>query len=649
MQSKVSYSASEAYARCGLRHIPNPMQEEMYNTIMKGDCTVLLKAPTGSGKTEAVVVPALNEQRRIVMIYPALSLIEDQEMRMEKLLLHLSTVIPDRSYALVVDTGSDMHRRVWVNGMEQHRERRHLYHGDVILTTLDKFLYRFFGFGEPKKSYIYPLRLRYGRQPLFCFDEAHSYDEVAYANFVDLVRTLGFNADAPRDVVVMTATMPPAYEHDLVPLLTPLDYMTGECAEALGSYYAEVAPRPHPGKALTYLPVSFRNDYTFGNTVLSLLEDYYQWGQRAIIAVHQVETAIALYRALLGSGAPRVLLYHGRQTHDVRRRVYAELKQLEALEQEYLLVTTSAIEVGCDLNAHLLITQLCNPEQLIQRAGRCNRQGDIEDARILVIGDTIPGYVCTIATPYEIERYVTVLEEMSIQGLFDPSKLIAFRRRQAVPDYRVQTMFAMLYEYVYQAERANKPLHEKGLVITRSWEPTITLATGWDDHWRLQNELQISMLRCVAYDPSRLNDQCEIFTRYYDEYDEQYKFEPVRRGGCAYHQDIVIRVPPSFFDSVVGYEHIPKVFLHGGSRRGYRRWIYALFEDSQPTPVKTSPLKSTSTKKILTDLSKRSIPAQEKVWWWYLDKLPSAEEDIQSAEPGEDEIDEDESKENDHE
>ena len=51
------------------------------------------------------------------------------------------------------------------------------------------FLYRFFGFGEPRKSYIYPLRIRY-MNPLICFDEAHAYDEIAFINFEQLVRTL---------------------------------------------------------------------------------------------------------------------------------------------------------------------------------------------------------------------------------------------------------------------------------------------------------------------------------------------------------------------------------------------------------------------------------------------------------------------------
>ena len=39
-------------------------------------------------------------------------------------------------------------------------------------------------------------------------------------------------------------------------------------------------------------------------------------------------------------------------------------------------------------------------------------------------------------------------------------------------------MFDMLYEYVYDAKLENKPLHDKGFIITREWEPSLTLCTG---------------------------------------------------------------------------------------------------------------------------------------------------------------------------
>jgi len=604
------------------------MQEEMYRSITSGDCAVLLKAPTGSGKTEAVVVPALFEQRRIVLIYPALSLIEDQEMRIEKMLQHLSQVIPNRQRSLIVDTGADMYRRTWLNEKEQHRERRHLYYGDVILTTLDKFLYRFFGFGEPKKSYIYPLRLRYGRQPLFCFDEAHSYDEVAYTNFVDLVRSIGFNADAPRDVVVMTATMPTEYERDLLlSMLTPIDYLSGDRAAALEYHYATVSPRSFPNKAFKYVSVPVHNRDVFCQQLLKIIEEQHRPGLRSIVTVEEVGTAVALYRDLVKSMKQDVMLYHGRQTQSIRRDVYKRLRHLEDADQGYLLVTTSAIEVGCDLNAHLLLTQLCNPEQLVQRAGRCNRRGLMPAARIIVVGDRIPDYLCTLPED-NLEQYKSILRHMAEEGTFAADPFLQLRRRHPAPDYRVRTMFAMLYEYVYQAERANKPLHDKGLVITRSWQPTLTLTTGWDSDDRPQNTLQVSLLACSTRNIRELDDQCEVLVQYYDDYAEQYKREPPRYGGCAYHQDIVLRVPETYFDPVTGYERLPKVFLRGG-HQGYRHWLSYTVNKPQMTPSR-KPARSTSTN-AATDEAGASNMAQEKIWWWYLERLPPGNEDIPAA------------------
>jgi CRISPR-associated endonuclease/helicase Cas3 len=624
MQSGIT-SAIEAYRACGLSYSPNPMQEEMFTAILSGDCTVLLKAPTGSGKTETITVPALQADRRLFLIFPALSLIEDQEIRIARILQHRSLMVPERPHALVVDTGAAMYRRVWKGGQEQsRRQRRHLYYGDVILTTLDKFLYRFFGFGESKKSYTYPLRLRYGRSPLFCFDEVHSYETVSYTNFVDLIRAIGYNSDAPRDVVVMTATMPASYEQDLLPLLTPIDYLSGEQAERLVDYYAAMAPRPFPHKELVYLPASLSKREAINQMILGLVEQYHQPGLRTIITVETVALAVMLYRALAQQqeatlSEEMIVLYHGRQPHPLRRRMYRLLREQEETNQGYVLVTTSAIEVGCDLNAHLLITQLCDPESLVQRAGRTNRRGDLPDARVIVVGDRPPAYSSTLADEQELEHYLMILRSQAEQRRFDPMSLIGFRRKDQVADYRVRTMFGMLYDYVYLAERANQPLHEKGLVITRSWDPVVTLATGWDEHWVLENPLQVSMLECSTYQVEQLDPACQILVRSYDEASECYTCEPPKVGGCAYYQELIIRVPPSFVDPVVGYVDLPKVFIRAGGRSGgYRHWLHATIsrQDVQPeTNLSEKKQRPAKTQK------QQGTPGTE-IWWWYLGPLP---------------------------
>ena len=152
-----------------------------------------------------------------------------------------------RSYALVVDTGDESERTVFENGERLPKGRRHLYDGDVILTTFDKFLYRFFGFGEPQKSYIYPFRIHHSgeRENLFCFDEAHAYDQVAFVNFERLVKAL---YKANLDMVVMTATMPETYQKELH-FLDTVDYSTGTKQQKLTEYQN----RPFPNKKIKHI------------------------------------------------------------------------------------------------------------------------------------------------------------------------------------------------------------------------------------------------------------------------------------------------------------------------------------------------------------------------------------------------------------
>lgn len=132
--------------------IPNPMQEEMFDAIANNNHpAIILKSPTGSGKTESILFPALAQGYRLFLPLPARSLLQDQKQRIEKYLKQFSKIQPDREISLVVDTGSQMYRWVYRNGDEFKRginPRRHLYKGDVILTTLDKFLYRYFAFGD---------------------------------------------------------------------------------------------------------------------------------------------------------------------------------------------------------------------------------------------------------------------------------------------------------------------------------------------------------------------------------------------------------------------------------------------------------------------------------------------------------------------
>jgi CRISPR-associated endonuclease/helicase Cas3 len=277
---------------------------------------------------------------------------------------------------------------------------------------------------------------------------------------------------------------------------------------------------------------------------------------------------VAIFGELEGRERKEVLLYHGRLTGGRRQKVYAELKRREKADEEYLLVTTSAIEVGCDLNAHTLITQFCNPEQLLQRVGRCNRRGEMTDACVVVVGERIPEYLTTVSEEVQ-EAYRATLTRLSRRAL-DTVAIQAHIVKQVNPDDRVEIAFRMLYEYVYDAAVENKPLHDKGLVFTRSWEPSLTLCTGFDDEGHTINAVQVSIERCATYDEEKLTPECYLFRRTFNRHDYGAVIEPLRYGGCAYLIDMVAEVPPEWYDEHMGYSELPKLFQRRW-QRGYRK------------------------------------------------------------------------------
>lgn len=538
---------------------PNPMQIDMFQRLLKYDIGLLLKSPTGSGKTEAVIAPSIFKEYRLFMIYPATSLIDDQAKRLKNILQKLSE--RNKEYSLIVDTGAISERTVFRNGDALPTGKRHLYKADLILTTLDKFLYRFFGYGEPKKSYIFPFRIHNVlKKTLFCFDEAHSYDGVAFTNFAKLIRSL---YEVDLNLVVMTATMPESYLKSL-DFLEVVDYSTGNNYYELEVFY----PKEFPDRTIQYIKLEASNDNenyekALISQISTLIENEYSSSKKIIATLESVKNAANLYTSL-ESKFKNIFLYHGRLPNERRRFVYDEIKKREENKEGYLLITTSAIEVGCDLDSHILITELCNPEQLIQRAGRCNRKGIIPNARVIVVGNNIRDYIRTIPIEKEEEYKNWLLENT----LFNSNELANFISKDPLFDYRIEIMFNMLYEYVYESVIENKPLHDKGLVITRSWEPSVTLTTNAKSPYNLENAVTVPITRFVEYNKDKdLDLECKILTINNGQITE------LNSGYyCAYFKDLFVEIPRERYDPKLGYVDIPKVF-HRKGKYGYKKMV----------------------------------------------------------------------------
>jgi CRISPR-associated endonuclease/helicase Cas3 len=284
--------------------------------------------------------------------------------------------------------------------------------------------------------------------------------------------------------------------------------------------------------------------------------------------VETVRDAAAIYTRLKDSMASQIdcsdrflFLYHGRIADQDRPKLYQDIKKRDGENQPYILVTTSAIEVGCDLNSETLITQICPPENLIQRAGRCNRRGDILDAKVVIVGDTIPEFANSL-NEEGWQKYKTTLEKLSD---FDTNAISeCIYRDQQIDDYRVIELFSMLHDYVYKADLTCQPSHEKGLVVTRSWVPSATLVYDDGTHDKIEKMPQITIPidRLIKkHENSYANTH--VYERYYSKEETRWKQKELG-WGCAYQKDILVTINKTdenacIFDLKQEYNYNPEL------------------------------------------------------------------------------------------
>lgn len=490
--------------------VPNALQQAVWESWSTGKTGLIVKAPTGTGKTEACTYPALAQHRRIVLVLPAKALVDDHKERFKRVLHHLSAADLVKGHKplrrLLIDTG-DSTELYTFNGKnadpEPNTNHRHLYRADVILTTLDKFIYRFFGYGGGKKSYIYPLRIGDKSRMAFVFDEAHSYEGTSFTNFQRLANTLYDNG---HSITLMTATLSEAYQKALQDpedfgfsgRWDVVDFLESDEKQALsrGRFSGERYLSFHPDDVAwdaglevdDYEVLKLAFDEHKQNRVTRIIEQikhYWTGQERIIITLDRVIDAAEVYRyfrretglvTLCSAENAQLFLYHGRLDRAWRSRVYQALKARDEAKEPYLLISTSAIEIGVDLDAQILITELCNPDALVQRMGRCNRRGEILDAKVVVVGSQIPAYLSAFGENHvALEMYLghlAVNHAQKIDSNFS-KQIMADFPKPVLSDPRAATAYDMLHSYVYNFDLEYHNLYQLGFIATRSWEPAL--------------------------------------------------------------------------------------------------------------------------------------------------------------------------------
>lgn len=393
----VARATAEADGHGG--HGPYPYQQRLADDGLPQ----VLDVPTGAGKTLAATLPWLFRRRfhpdaavreatprRLVLVLPQRALVEQTHGAVEGWLQRLGLLAneDDREgvglHLLLGGASSD--DKLWRLYPEQDA---------VLVGTQDMVLSRLLmrGYGEPRSVWPMSFGLLHAGSH-FVFDEVQLMGPGLPTSLQLEGLRMKLGTAIASSSTWMSATVDPELfgTVDAPELSAPVTISDADRASRLGRRLD--ATRTVGELELGEPPVG-RYAAALARTVL----DSHRPGTRTIVVLNTVRAAREVYDKIKAA-APRTVLLHSRYRPDDRRAQLERAVDDAALQGPGLIVvTTQVLEAGVDVTSDTLITELAPWSSIVQRAGRCNRDGEARDARLLWVRP--PGSGPKAGWPYE--------------------------------------------------------------------------------------------------------------------------------------------------------------------------------------------------------------------------------------------------------
>ena len=417
---------------------PYQFQNEVWNKINQSQLPLLIKAPSGSGKTEAVLAPFLKQFiDRDFSIVPRLIYVLPLRV--------LANTLADR----IRNYASKISPHISVEVQHGDHPNAPFFLADIVVTTLDQFLY---GFARASHQVGHHLDVPAGSiaSSIVVFDEAHMYrDEFTFSIMRALLEILHFSK---IPFVLMTATMPKSLERSLFEniLLPDAQKIVGD--NVINSKLSIV---------LNNTPLYSNGEVNIPQDLFNKIKD-----KKTLIVLNQVRRAQRVYEEIknrLRLNENEIVLLHSRFTRADRNRhektalsliPHRNLEQLAAKEGTGIVISTQVLEAGIDFSAQLLLTELTPADALVQRAGRCARyEGEKGEMIIFPVEEQNNGHL-----PYEkqhLENARNWLQnnpQFNIKNFNDVCSFVDGTLDYQANDYEARDSLIDLYECVLYAD-----------------------------------------------------------------------------------------------------------------------------------------------------------------------------------------------------
>lgn len=333
----------------------------------------LINIPTGLGKTAAVVLAWLYNRvhlqdakwlRRLVYCLPMRTLVEQTASEAQKWIdaLHLAGHIPEKPRAVILMGGED------ATDWDLYPEAN-----TILIGTQDMLLSRALNRGYGMSRYRWPMHFGLlNNDALWVMDETQLMGVgVETSAQLNGFRSLWKLAN-PSPTWWMSATL----DENRLATVDHACPSSGWPRLKLGNEdEVKAQPRLEAIKNLNKAPLSLTksNKDTYAKELAAFVLDKHVSDHLTLVIVNRVGRAQDLYSALKKAGRiESIALVHSRFRGTDRQTQQDILLKGTG---DRIVIATQAVEAGVDVSARVLITELAPWSSLVQRFGRCNREG----------------------------------------------------------------------------------------------------------------------------------------------------------------------------------------------------------------------------------------------------------------------------------
>ena len=325
--------------------------------------SVIIKIPTGQGKTEAALLWGMEgeQEQKILFLLPT-------QVTVNKIYLRLKSYYPSTTIGLSHGNGLFFLEKENETLETDILKKEYLLHktfiSPVTVATVDQLIYSFFNWGYWTLTGLNSLNAK------IIIDEIHLYDGYTLGLIVAFLKEI---KKWKSKFCLMSATLPERVQQ-LITSKLGIKFKT----------ISEDSFKSNCRHTISLVPEEIKN------SVSAIIKDYVA-GRKVLVVCNTKVTAAEIYKKVIKHKKSKVdkkevMLYH---SGFIVRDRFTKEDELEKIGQKgykgaFIAITTQVCEVSLDLDFDALYTENAPIASLIQRLGRANRNGEKELAQVFI-------------------------------------------------------------------------------------------------------------------------------------------------------------------------------------------------------------------------------------------------------------------------